>query len=117
MAAEPLTKSLPRDVEKSANRWSLPGTSMPLGLMVRRSVEGLRQHSATVHAGNIAFRLLFAFFPALIALHWALRALHADGMIGALSDIFGTIIPGTASEPLKQQVQDAPKPQQDGHFS
>jgi membrane protein len=68
-------------------------------------------------AGNIAFRALFALFPALIALLWLLNVLHADGLISTLISLIETALPETASGPIKQQLSSVPEEQASGAFT
>lgn len=58
----------------------------------------------TTLAGNLAFRLSFAAFPSLIAVLWLLRAIHAESLAGATSEVLGTVVPGVAHAPLKEQA-------------
>jgi membrane protein len=59
-------------------------------------------------AGNLAFRLSFAAFPSLIAILWLLRAVHADELGRATADVLGTVVPGIAHAPLKEQAGQSP---------
>jgi membrane protein len=77
----------------------------------------LNEDGAGPLAGNIAFRTMFAFFPTIISLLWLLRVFHADGLVDALTDSLGTIVPGAAHAPLKEQLQQAPAPQDSGELS
>jgi len=99
------------------NRIPVPGTSLPLGECSRRVAHKVQQDNVTALAGNMAFRLVFAFFPALISVLWIMRVAHADALIGGLLDVVGAIIPGAPAESIEDQVQNAPKGQQTGAFN
>lgn len=108
---------LPTLLQHLANRWTVPGTSLQLGECARRVADKVRQDHLTVLAGNVAFRLVFAFFPALIAILWIMRVAHADTFVQGLLDVVRAIIPGPTTEPIQNQVQNAPQDQQTGTFS
>lgn len=83
---------------------SLRSSAQVLATSARHS----REVGLTLLAGNLAFRLSLATFPSLIAVLWILRAIHADELARATSEIVGTVVPGVAHEPLREQLGQSP---------
>ncbi|MEP6872040.1 MAG: YhjD/YihY/BrkB family envelope integrity protein, partial [Anaerolineaceae bacterium] len=104
-------------IQRLSNRYAVPGTNLRLGECARLVAEKVRMDNLTVLAGNVAFRLVFAFFPALISVLWIMRVAHADAFVGGLLDVVRAIIPGATTEPVANQLQNAPEGQQTGAFS
>lgn len=67
--------------------------------------------------GEVAFRLMFAFFPTLISILWLLNVLNAGQLVVEVSDLLGTVVPGIANGPLKEQIRDVPQSQANGEFT
>ena len=95
----------------------MPGTDLSVRQGAGRLWKQLNKDAVPALAGNIAYRLMFAFFPVLISLLWLLNVLHAGQFVSQVSDLVGTVVPGVASGPLKEQIQDAPKSQASGDFT
>jgi membrane protein len=107
-----------RRLEHTGNQVSVP-MSADLGVaeFIRLTAANTAKDDVFSYAGNIAFRALFALFPALIALLWLLQVLRADGLIGTLVGLVETTLPETASEPIKQQLAGVPEEQASGAFT
>ncbi|MGD9890160.1 MAG: YihY/virulence factor BrkB family protein, partial [Dehalococcoidia bacterium] len=69
------------------------------------------------HSGNIAFRGLFALFPAVIAGLWLLRVLRSERLIAGLLRLTDTALPTTASAPIRQLLTEAPHDEARGAFT
>jgi membrane protein len=69
------------------------------------------------HSGNIAFRGLFALFPAVIAGFWLLRILRSERLIAGLLRLTDTALPATASGPIRQLLTEAPHDEARGAFT
>jgi membrane protein len=104
--------------ERAGNRVSMPmSDGLGAAEFVRLTAIKTAQDDVFSYAGNIAFRALFALFPALIALLWLLHVLRADGLVGTLVSLVETALPQTASEPIKQQLSSVPQEQASGAFT
>jgi membrane protein len=117
MTTSPPVRSLLQRAEAMGDRCPIPGSTLPLGHCVRLLAREIGDDNVTVLAGNVAFRLMFAFFPALISVLWLLEVLHGQRLVGPLLDVVGTIIPDAANSPIKEQVQQAPRDQASGAFT
>lgn len=106
-----------RRAQRAGSGWSVPGTALPLRECVSRVFHQARKDVISALAGNIAYRLMFAFFPTVISILWLLNMANAGGLGSEVSDLVGTVVPGVASLPLKEQIQDAPQPQARGEFT
>ena len=103
---------------ETGNQVSVPlSGGMGMAEFVRRTAANTAKDDVFSFAGNIAFRALFALFPALIALLWLLNVLHADGLINTLISLIETALPETASGPIKQQLSSVPEEQASGAFT
>lgn len=103
---------------RTGNQVAVP-LSGDLGMVefVRRTAINTAKDNVFSFASNIAFRALFALFPALIALLWLLNVLHADGLVSTLISLVETALPETASGPIKQQLSSVPEDQASGAFT
>lgn len=102
-------------VERAGNRVSVPmAWNLGLGDFVRQTVAQARKDRLSAHAGNVAFRVLFALFPSLIAVFWLLKVAHADRLIRALHDLIGTAMPEAAARPIQDQLVYIPGDQANG---
>lgn len=97
--------------------WAIPGTALPFRDGVSRLSHQVQRDAIPVLAGSIAFRLMFAFFPALISILWLLNVLNAGQLVSEVSDLVGTVVPGVANGPLKEQIEEAPQSQASGEFT
>jgi len=104
-------------VEGPSTRWCVPGTECPISEAVGRVVRKVRADAVPVLSGHLAFRVVFALFPALISLLWLLNVVNAEGLTTAVSDLVETIVPGVANAPLKEQVDSAPRAQANGDLT
>ncbi|MGD9894629.1 MAG: YihY/virulence factor BrkB family protein [Dehalococcoidia bacterium] len=103
---------------RTGNQVSVPlSGGMGMAEFVRRTAVSTAKDNVFSFAGNIAFRALFALFPALIALLWLLNVLHADGLVSTLISLIETALPETASGPIKQQLSSVPEEQASGAFT
>lgn len=93
---------------ETARASQLPRSARALIHRASAVAEHAQEIGLTALAGNLAFRLSFATFPSLIAVLWLLRAIHADQLAGAASEVLGTVVPGVAHAPLKEQAGAAP---------
>ena len=101
--------------QREANHVTMPmAWRLGLGDFVRQTVEQARKDKVSVYAGNYAYRGLFAVFPALIALFWLLKVLHADSLIRALHNLVGTAMPKPAAQPIQQQLSNVPGDEANG---
>lgn len=107
-----------QQAERTGNQVSVP-MSAGLGMaeFVRLTATNTAKDDVFSYAGNIAFRALFALFPALIALLWLLQVLRAEDLINTLISLVETTLPETASEPIKQQLSGVPEEQASGAFT
>lgn len=109
---------LARKAERAGHHARAPFVwRLGLGEFVRETVEQVRAEHLTVHAGNIAFRAVFAVFPSILALLWLLTALNARDFVATLLDLISTVLPEAATGPLRQQVESAPRDQASGSFT
>jgi len=115
-AARPAASTVPPK-EGASPRWCVPGTECPIPETIRRVVRKLRADAVPVLSGHLAFRTVFALFPALISLLWLLNVVNAEGLAAAVSDLVETIVPGVANAPLKEQVDSAPRAQANGDLT
>lgn len=104
-------------VQDAGDGLAVPGTKMPIRACVVRVHRQVGAHAVPALAGNIAYRLMFAFFPTLISILWLLNVVGASQLVSQVSDLVGTVIPGVANSPLKEQLEDAPKPQASGDLT
>ncbi len=109
MNAPSAVSSAVRRAQHAGTSWPLPGTDLPLLQCVSRVSHQVQKDAIPVLAGNIAFRLMFAFFPTIISILWLLNVVNAGQLGSEVSDLVSTVVPGAANAPLKQQIQDAPK--------
>jgi membrane protein len=79
-----------------------------LGAGVRQVIEQARRDQLIVHAGNMAYKALFALFPALLAMLWLLNVVQARPLLDALLDVIGTAMPEQAAEAIRQEMTNAP---------
>ncbi|MEO9256481.1 MAG: YihY/virulence factor BrkB family protein [Tepidiformaceae bacterium] len=117
MTSSPPVNSVLRRAQTIGDRCCIPGTTLGLGNFFRLLAHKIAKDNVTVLAGNVAFRLMFAFFPALIAILWLFEVLHGHRLVGPLLDVVGVIIPDAANGPIKEQVQQAPAAQATGAFT
>jgi membrane protein len=102
----------------AADRVPMPlGRDLGMGEFIRLTVARTAKDQVFSFAGNIAFRALFALFPALIALLWLLKVLRSDRLVDTLIGLVETALPQTASEPIKQQLSSVPQEQATGAFT
>ncbi len=106
-----------RRAQQAGTRWALPGTDLSVSQGIERLWAQLGKDAVPALAGNIAFRLMFAFFPTLISILWLLNVVNAGQLESQVSDLIGTVVPGVANGPLKDQIQHAPRPQASGAFT
>lgn len=88
-----------------------------LGRLLRESLQRAQQNCLPVRAGNLAFRAVFALFPAAVSALWLLTALHQSRFVGGLLDVAGGALPKTAGQALKQQIAGASATQAHGALS
>lgn len=101
-------------------RWwdsSLPGCEIGLRSLARCTFEEVRDDKVAVLAGNVAFRVLFAFLPTTIALLWVFRATGADSLVEGLLDLGRLAFPGESIAPVEEQVRNAPQDQASGQLT
>lgn len=92
-----------REAEQKAN--ALPaGGHLRLGSLLRALFAQAERDKLRVHAGNLAFRGLFALFPALFAALWLLQAFGAAGTADTILAVAETAMPDQATGPLREQV-------------
>ncbi len=106
-----------RRAQRVGNRWAVPGTDLSIRQGIERLWAQVNKDAVPALAGNIAYRLMFAFFPTLISLLWLLNVVNAGQFVSEVSDLVGTVVPGVANGPLKEQIQDAPQSQASGEFT
>lgn len=106
-----------RRAQRVGTDWALPGSALPLPQIVSRVFHQLQRDALPTLAGNVAFRLMFAFFPTLITILWLLNVFHAGQLVSEVSDLVGMVIPGIANGPLKEQIENAPRSQARGEFT
>lgn len=99
------------------DRCRLPGSPLSLGQLVSGTSAQVRQDGVTVLAGNVAFRLMFAALPTLVALIWVLRIFEADRLVQGLLDLARLAFPGPAIDPIEQQIRNAPADQSSGRLT
>ncbi len=75
-----------------------------LGRLLREALRRAQQNCLSVRAGNLAFRAVFALFPAAVSALWLLTALHQSRFVGAMVDVAGSALPKAAGQALKQQI-------------
>ena len=90
---------------------------MPLRAGLSRVSHQVQRDAIPALAGSIAFRLMFAFFPTLISILWLLNVLNAGQLVSEVSNLVGTVVPGVANSPLKEQIAKAPPSQARGEFT
>ncbi|HZQ36447.1 MAG TPA: YihY/virulence factor BrkB family protein [Dehalococcoidia bacterium] len=88
-----------------------------LGRLVREALRRGQQNCLAVRAGNLAFRAVFALFPAAVSALWLLTALHQSRFVGAMVDVAGSALPKAAGQALKQQVAGASGTQAHGDLT
>jgi membrane protein len=88
-----------------------------LGRLLREALRRAQQNCLSVRAGNLAFRAVFALFPAAVSALWLLTALHQSRFVGALVDVAGAALPKTAGHALKQQIGGASGAQAHGELT
>lgn len=106
-----------RNAQQVGHSWRIPGTTFPWLAAIGRVSRQVQGHAVPSLAGNIAFRIVFAFIPTLISILWLLNVLNTKELASAVSDLIGTVVPGIAHAPLKDQIQDAPQAQAGGEFT
>ena len=102
---------------RGATGWCVPGTECPVTQVTRRVARKVQADALPVLAGHLAFRLMFALFPTLIALLWLLNVVNAGELATEVSEVVGMVVPGVANDPLKEQVDSAPSAQARGEFT
>ena len=106
---------LAQTAERTGNKVELPLTNrVRLGDLIRETAAQANAHHLGAFAGNLAFRSLLTIIPSLVALLWALTALHAAGLADTLLELAETALPGSAIEPIRTQVTNAPREQASG---
>jgi membrane protein len=111
-------RELTRAAEQTANRAQVPfSLNMGLGSFTRATLKQARVHQLDVHAGNLAFRCLFAVFPALVSFFWLLKLVGATNAISGLSDLAGDALPRAASGVVKAQLQNVSGTQASGRLT
>lgn len=88
-----------------------------LGRLLHEALQRGRRNCLAMRAGNVAFRAVFALFPAAVSGLWLLTALHQSRFIGAMVDVAGSALPRTAGHALKQQIAGASGTQAHGAIS
>jgi len=109
---------LTQGARRTGNRVSVP-SAWHLGLSDFLQAITVRTAHCQVfaHAGSIAYRALFALFPALIALPWLLQVLRSERLVAGFLTLAETALPETASGPIRQVLTDAPSDQARGAFT
>lgn len=87
---------------------------MGLGEFVRATAEQARKDHLGAYAGNLAYRSLFAVFPALVSLFWLLKLVGANAAINGLGDLASTALPKTAGSAVKEQISSVSGAQANG---
>ena len=97
------------------NRVTLPA-SRRLGLadFARQTVRQAAKDHLPPYAGNLAYQGLLALFPALLALLWLLKVLHATALVETLLAVMETTMPRAASGPVRALLTAVPDPQARG---
>ena len=104
-----------RHAEQVSNKVTVPMTwNLGLADFVRQTAGRAAHNEVLAYAGNIAFRGLFALFPALLALLWLLHVLHAERFVGTLIALSKTAMPDSASQPLEALLASVPQEQVSG---
>src|SRR5688572_14704700 len=82
---------LTQRARRTGNQVSVPA-AWKLGLSDFLHATAVRTGRGQVfaHSGNIAFRGLFALFPAIIALLWLLRVLSSEQLVAGLLSLTDT---------------------------
>ncbi|MGH2602649.1 MAG: YihY/virulence factor BrkB family protein, partial [Dehalococcoidia bacterium] len=107
-----------QQIEHAGDQLSLPfAGDLGLGEFIRLTARRTAKDQVLSYAGNIAFRSLFALFPALIALLWLLTVLRAERFVGVLIDLAETAMPETASAPIREMLSSVPEEQASGAFT
>ena len=97
-----------RRAARVSNQVTVPmAWNLGLADFVRQTAARAAHNEVLAYAGNIAFRGLFALFPALLALLWLLNVLHAERFVGTLLVLSKTAMPDTASQPLEALLASA----------
>jgi membrane protein len=103
---------------RQANQVTIPmAWRLGLGDFVRDTAVRTAKCDVLSYAGNVAFRVLLAIFPALIALLWLLNVLRAEGLVGTMIELTETAMPETASEPIKAMLSQVPEDEASGAFT
>jgi len=111
-------ENLARKAQRAGNRITLPlAFNLRLGDFVRATVKQAKQDQLSVHAGNIAFRGVFAIFPSLLAILWLLHVFGATEIIDVLVRIAGFALTDAATSPIRAQVERVPQDQARGAFT
>jgi membrane protein len=106
-----------RNAQQVGTSWRIPGTTFPWLAAIAQVSRQVQRHAVPALAGNIAFRIVFAFIPTLISILWLVNVLDTKELASAVSDLIGTVVPGMAHGPLKDQIQEAPQAQASGEFT
>ena len=95
---------------KAGNQVPAPLTGprrVGLGRLLREALQRGQQNCLAVRAGNLAFRAVFALFPAAVSALWLLTALHQSRFVGAMVDVAGAALPKAAGHAFKAQIAGA----------
>src|SRR5579883_3405287 len=105
---------------KAGNQVPAPLTGprrVGLGRLLREALQRGQQNCLAVRAGNLAFRAVFALFPAAVSALWLLTVLHQSRFVGAMVDVAGGALPRAAGHALKQQIAGASGTQAQGSLT
>jgi membrane protein len=98
------TDGLSEQAVATGNAVALPAAAgLRLGDFVARTLASARRDRLSVFAGNLAFRLLFAFFPCLFTLFWLLEAFGGTPAVQNAVSLFSTALPTSAGDAVQQQ--------------
>ncbi|HLZ69078.1 MAG TPA: YihY/virulence factor BrkB family protein [Dehalococcoidia bacterium] len=111
---------LERAAVDAGNRVPVPFTGMNrigLGRLLRQALRRGQRNDLAVRAGNLAFRAVFALFPAAVSALWLMTALHQTRFVAAMVNVAGAALPKAAGEALKHQIAGASGTQANGSLT
>ena len=94
----------------------MPGSRLSVIEFLQLTAGELKKDHVGTLAGNVAFRLMFAVLPSVVAVLWLLNWADQSRLATALLDVARLAFPGQAIAPIEQQAQSS-EGQADGSFS